>query len=89
MDLIKIFLNNINTIMNIITKLKNLSQTKKIILALCLGYLIYVTFIQVENFVNETKDKEEKEDEEENDIQDTPIERSMFDNLANNLGLER
>ena len=58
--------------------LKKLSKLQRILLAAAMGYFIYVTYVQVEQFMNEDED----------DVKDEVIETGMFDNLVNNLGLK-
>ena len=72
-------------LLNSLTKmLKKLSKLQRMLLAMALGYFLYVTYIKVEQFVND-----EGEDEGEDiGVPDEVIETGMFDNLLSNVGLK-
>ena len=71
-------------LLNKLTKmLKKLSKMQRMVLAVALGYFLYVTYIKVEQFVNEGEDGSE-----EGGVPDEVIETGMFDNLLSNVGLK-
>jgi len=79
MKLIKNLFNRLNKI------LKKLTNLQRILLSASMGFFIYVSYVQVERFVNDVEDV--KEDVKE-DVEDEVIEIGMFDNLLSNLGLK-
>lgn len=62
--------------------LKKLSKLQRTLLAAGLGYFIYVTYMQVERYVN----SDSKDDD--SSVPDEIIETGMLDNLVGNLGLK-
>jgi hypothetical protein len=58
-------------------QLQKLSKIQQAILAFAIGYFIYSSYIQVENFFNENED-----------VEDESIKTGYFDAVAQNLGLE-
>lgn len=87
-----------NTIGKLNSLLKGLSKNQRILLGVAIGYFLYVTYIKVENFFQEDEESEDVEDSEdvENvedsesklDVKEKVFQRSVWDNLAGNLGVK-
>lgn len=84
-----------NTISKLNGLLKGLSKNQRILLGVAIGYFLYVTYVKVENFFQDEEDAEEDTEEEDTEeenktlnVQEKVIQRSVWDNLAGNLGVK-